>query len=79
MRTLFATGWTMIALLGCAPTTMPGSATESAICRAWGQSLPTRSRADTEQTKAEIQLGYADFQNACPALARLVPSSVKKD
>lgn len=72
MQKHFALALTLIALLGCAPMTTPGSATEAAICRAWGNSLPTRSRADTEQTQAEIQLGYADFQNACPAFAKLV-------
>ena len=75
----FAIVLILTGLIGCAPTTTPVTATEAALCRAWGESLPSRSRADTAQTQAEIQLGYADFQNACPGFAGLVPSSAKKD
>jgi hypothetical protein len=48
-------------------------ATEGALCETWGESLPTRSRSDTEQTASEIQTAYADFLNACPAWAHLIP------
>lgn len=62
-----------IAMSGCAPWTMQASATEAELCRSWGESLPTRSRIDTAQTRMEIQIGYADFLNACPGLEHLVP------
>ena len=39
----------------------------------WGESLPTRSRADTAQTQVEIAESYADFVAACPGAAGLVP------
>lgn len=52
---------------------MQVTATEAELCRSWGESLPTRSRSDTVQTRAEIQVGYADFLNACPGLEHLVP------
>ena len=57
----------------CAPLTMPAGATEGALCRTWGEGLPTRSRADTVQTQDEIAALYADFTTACPAWAELVP------
>lgn len=66
---------------GCAPTkTLVGeiSATVAgpsidALCRAWGTSLPTRSRSDTEVTKSEIEAGYAAFAGACPDHKHLIP------
>lgn len=63
----------MIALIGCVPSMTQVTATEAELCRSWGESLPTRSRADSAQTRAEIQVGYADFLNACPAFSKLVP------
>lgn len=60
-------------LTGCASSTTPGSATEAARCEIWGKSLPTRSRADTGQTQAEIQRGYAAFDLACPGFGWMVP------
>ncbi len=47
--------------------------TEAELCRQWGQSLPTRSRSDTQQTRDEIQAGYAAFALACPNWKYLVP------
>lgn len=50
-------------MIGCAVPTLPVAppktvtATEAALCRAWGESIPakpTRSRADTPQTQAEV-------------------------
>jgi len=52
---------------------MPGGATENTLCRIWGESLPSRSRADTEQTKREIAESYADFAAACPEWQDLIP------
>lgn len=73
MPKIFAAGFLLIALSGCDNLTMPGGATESALCQTWGESMPTRSRSDTAQTQAEIQQAYADFLNACPNWAHLVP------
>ena len=53
--------------------TTPDTATERTLCRVWGESLPTRSRADTAQTQTEIAQGYADFVAVCPGMAELVP------
>lgn len=60
------------ALAGCTNmTTMPeATATEREICVAWRDSLPTRSRADTAQTRAEIGLAYDVQAAACPSWAR---------
>ena len=60
-------------LSGCAPSMTPDTATERTLCRVWGESLPTRSRRDTEQTKLEISEAYADFAAACPDFVNLVP------
>ena len=57
----------------CVPSMTQVTATEAELCRSWGESLPTRSRMDTAQTRMEIQIGYADFINACPGFAHLVP------
>lgn len=56
----------LLGVTGCDKTTPVGSETEYEICRAWQDSLPTRSRADTAQTKAEIGHGYDVFLAACP-------------
>lgn len=40
--------------------------TERAACEAWRDSLPSRSRLDTAQTRAEIGDGYDVFLAACP-------------
>tara|TARA_R110002073_G_scaffold18564_16_gene68641 strand:+ start:894 stop:1067 length:174 start_codon:yes stop_codon:yes gene_type:complete len=52
---------------------VPAGATDAALCRAWGESLPSRSRADTEQTAQEIGAAYADFAAACPDATHLIP------
>ena len=51
----------------------PSGPTAGALCRAWGESLPTRSRSDTEVTKSEIEAGYAAFAGACPDHDHLIP------
>ena len=53
--------------------TAQGGETEVERCYQLGKALPTRSHADTEQTKAEIQNIYAVFSLACPSHARMVP------
>ena len=75
MLTRLAIATLVIGLGGCGTMLPQSSATEVELCRSWGESLPSRSRSDTDQTKAEIQISYADFQNACPAFAHLLPGS----
>jgi dihydrodipicolinate synthase/N-acetylneuraminate lyase len=54
----------------CTPTTNVATATEAEICRAWRDSLPSRSSQDTETTRAEIGTAYDVQAAACPAFAR---------
>jgi hypothetical protein len=69
----------MMALAACdtpAPVQnrTPGvTATEAALCRAWAESLPGRSRQDTPLTQAEIGQAYDAQAAACPAFARFGP------
>ena len=67
--------WPMTALIltACAPTTVPAGATESRLCRIWGESLPPRSHQDTAQTAEEIGAAYADFAAACPDHKGMIP------
>jgi len=60
-------------LSACAPLRVPVTATETTLCRVWGESLATRSRSDTEQTQLEIGESYADFAAACPDYTQLIP------
>lgn len=55
-------------LSACAWTqpTLVATETEVALCEAWRDSLPSRSRSDTEQTQAEIGVAYDKFLAACP-------------
>ena len=62
---------------GCASWTMPAGATDAAYCRAWGESLPSRSRADTPATQAGIQAAYRDFLSACPEHGYLIPGAAR--
>lgn len=62
-------------LSGCVTIAPPeGTQTERALCRVWGNSLPTRSRSDTDQTKQEIQKAYLAFSLACPDYEHLIPN-----
>lgn len=70
---IFAVVLTLGATSACVPSTMQATETETALCESWGRSLPTRSRSDTEQTRAEIQIAYADFLGACPGYEYLLP------
>lgn len=64
MRALMTFAAVLVMLTGC--TTMPGAgATERAICDAWEDTLPTRSRADTEQTQDEVGQNRATFAAVC--------------
>ena len=62
-----------IGLTGCVNWMTQATATEDALCTAWGYSLPTRSKEDTIETQEEIQVAYADFLNACPGYDFLLP------
>lgn len=44
--------------------------TERELCISWRDSLPTRSRSDTQQTRDEIGLAYDVHIAACPAYSR---------
>lgn len=68
--TKFAAVSTLLVLGACTPTTTVGSATEAEICRAWRDSLPTRSREDTGGTRVEIGKAYDVQAAACPEFAR---------
>lgn len=70
MLTRSATVLTLcLGLVGCAQPTPEATATERELCIQWRDSLPTRSKADTEQTQAEIGLSYDLQAAACPAWA----------
>ncbi len=80
MLKTFQTPWRAVALIAaalmltaCQPMTNAAGATETALCRTWGESLPTRSRSDTPQTITEIGNAYSDFAAACPKFQDLIP------
>ena len=54
-------------------TATDSTATVDAMCLAWGESLPTRSRRDTPQTQREIEAGYDVFGAVCPEHEGLIP------
>jgi hypothetical protein len=58
---------------GCMSSRTVATATEKTLCEIWGESLPTRSVDDTQQTRDEITVAYADFANACPDRVHLIP------
>jgi hypothetical protein len=63
-------------LTGCSAITekrATATDTETALCIAWGRSLPTRSHRDTQQTRDEITASYANFEAACPEQNELLP------
>ena len=72
MRMIFAIASAMC-LTGCATIPIVATETEVAICDSLGQTLPTRSRQDTAQTRDEITYHYAMFAAVCPASAGLIP------
>lgn len=56
----------LVTLTGCQmQTTQEVSATEAAMCDAWQDSLPTRSRSDTPETIAQIGRAYDVFEAVC--------------
>lgn len=58
-----------VVVAGCTPMTV-ATETERELCVAWRDSLPTRSREDTEQTQVEIGVAYDVQAAACPRFAR---------
>lgn len=70
---IFAIALSATLLMSCENTRVGDSATEKELCIQWGESLATRSRLDTEQTKAEIQESYARFSLSCPKHLHLLP------
>jgi uncharacterized protein YceK len=73
MPLIFVITLAAILMSGCESWMVEASATERELCIQWGESLATRSRLDTEQTKVEIQESYARFSLACPAFDYLLP------
>lgn len=68
MRMLLLSATALVMLGACASNEMttPGvTETERALCDIWQESLPTRSKADTQQTRDEIGEAYDDFEAAC--------------
>ena len=71
----FATALMLLGLAaGCTPsqTISADTATEveREICIQWRDSMPSRSRQDTERTQQEIGYGYDVQAMACPLWAR---------
>ncbi len=64
MRALMKFAAVLVTLTGCTTLTT-ATATETAICDAWEDTLPTRSRSDTEQTQSEVGQNRATFRAVC--------------
>lgn len=61
----------LTALAACpGPMTRAVTETERELCIAWRDSLPTRSRSDTETTREEIGHAYDVHVAACPQYSR---------
>lgn len=75
VRARFAMMWLLpVAVAACSPVTIPAaSETERALCEAWRDDLPTRSRGDSWQTQAEIGGAYDAFLAACGPLGYALP------
>ena len=67
MKTLLPFVTALALLAACSPslTTPAVTETEKAFCDAWEAALPTRSREDTERTRAEIGRLYDAFEAVC--------------
>lgn len=65
-KTLMLSAAALVMLTGCQmQKTVAGGATEAAMCDAWQDSLPTRSRSDTPETIAQIGRAYDVFEAVC--------------
>lgn len=58
----------LVTLMGCSTPRTVATETEIEQCRAWKNSLPTRSRQDTQQTQDEIGAAYTAYDAVCAAL-----------
>lgn len=58
----------LVMLMGCQTIPPRATATETALCDAWQDSLPSRSRSDTAQTQSEIGRAIAVFEAVCQRL-----------
>lgn len=66
MKMLLTSAIALVLLAGCAQTMTPAvTGTETALCDVWQDSLPTRSRADTPETRAAIGRSYDVFEAVC--------------
>lgn len=65
MLPISAAGLLMLTAACATPTTPEATETEAALCEAWRDSLPTRSRSDTDQTQAEIGRAYDVLEAVC--------------
>lgn len=66
---------TLVLVAGCIPSQTTPVATvptevEKELCIQWRDSLPTRSRSDTERTQQEIGYAYDVQGMVCPQWAR---------
>ena len=64
MTGLMKSAAALLMLTGCTTLTT-ATETEQALCDAWRDSLPTRSRSDTAQTQREVGQAYAMQQSIC--------------
>lgn len=62
--TLFAVA-SMLSISACQSATSSGGAVTDALCEAWGETLPTWSGADSEQTAREIDRAIRTHEAAC--------------
>lgn len=56
----------VLMLVTACATTNQATETELALCVVWGDSLSTRSKADTQATQDGIGDSYGDFKVQCP-------------
>ena len=64
MLKVFAAGLLMLTS-GCVTTMTQASETEQALCRAWQESLPSRSRQDTATTIEDVGRAIAIYEAVC--------------
>ena len=66
--------------MGCDPigtTATETNRTYAEACKSIGETLPTRSRKDTQQTQDEIERSYQRFGAVCPDFVHLIPRANK--
>jgi len=65
MRLLMIYAVALMLLVGCQMIPTQGSETEQALCRAWQESLPSRSRQDTATTIEDVGRAIAVHEAVC--------------